>query len=146
MTNNFTPTGAMRRRTMRIIPAALVAVAFSMPIAATAEAAASILGSWQGRGSVRVKESGQVEPVSCSVRYEEGSGRTFVLNATCATTAGTFQQSGRIVKLGSNSYSGSLYSDQYAVSGKVSISVSGKSQTIRVNSSKGSGSLKLRKR
>ena len=130
---------------MRIIPAALLAMAFSLPIAATAEAA-SILGSWQGRGSVRVKESGQVEPVSCSVRYEEGTGRTFVLNATCATTAGTFQQSGRVVKRGSNSYSGRLYSDQYAVSGNVSISVSGKSQTIRVSSPKGSGSLKLRKR
>ncbi len=130
---------------MRIIPAALVAVAFSLPLVATAEAA-SILGSWQGRGSVRVKESGQVEPVSCSVRYESGTGRTFVLNATCATTAGTFQQSGRVVQRSSNSYSGRLYSDQYAVSGNVSISVSGKSQTIRVSSPKGSGSLRLRKR
>ena len=130
---------------MRIIPAALLAAAFSLPLIATAEAA-SILGSWSGRGTVRIKESGQVEPVSCSVRYEAGTGRTFVLNARCATTAGTFQQSGRVVQRSSNSYAGRLYSDQYAVSGNVSISVSGKSQTIRVNSPKGSGSLKLRKR
>lgn len=130
---------------MRIIPAALLAVAFSLPLGATADAAASIVGSWSGRGSVRLKESGQVEPVSCSVRYEVGGGRTFVLSARCATTAGTFQQSGRVVQNSTNSYSGRLYSDQYAVSGNVSISVSGSRQTVRVSSPKGSGSISLRK-
>ncbi len=131
---------------MRIIPAALLAAALSLPVAATAEAAASILGSWSGRGSVRIKQSGQVEPVSCSIRYEAGTGRTFVLNATCASTAGTFQQSGRVVQNSGNSYSGRLYSDQYAVSGNVRISVNGSRQTVRVSSPKGSGSISLRKR
>lgn len=131
---------------MRIIPAALLAMALGMPVATSASAAANILGSWSGRGSVRLT-SGQVEPVSCRVRYEKGDekGRTFVLKATCATTAGTFEQSGRVSKRSASSYSGSLYSDQYAVSGKVTISVRGSSQTIRVSSPKGSGSLSLSK-
>lgn len=131
---------------MRIIPAALLAVAFSLPLATSASAAANILGSWKGRGSVKLT-SGQVEPVSCSVKYESGdsTGKTYVLHATCATTAGTFRQSGRVVKRSGSSYTGRLYSDQYSVSGDVTISVSGTRQTVRVSSPKGSGSLSLRK-
>lgn len=130
---------------MRVIHAAILAAALSAPLATTASAAASILGSWSGRGTVKLT-SGQVEPVSCNVRYEEGGGRTFVLSARCASTAGTFVQSGRVVQRSSSSYTGRLYSDQYSVSGDVVISVSGSSQTVRVSSPKGSGSLSLRKR
>jgi len=131
---------------MRIIPAAVLAMALGMPIGTSASAAANIIGSWSGRGSVTLT-SGQVEPVSCRVSYEKGDdkGKTFVLNATCATTAGTFVQSGRVSKRSSSSYSGSLYSDQYSVSGKVTVSVNGSSQIIRVSSKKGRGSLSLRR-
>ncbi len=131
---------------MRIIPAAVLAMALGMPIATSASAAANIIGSWSGRGSVTLT-SGQVEPVSCRISYEKGDdkGRTFVLKATCATTAGTFEQSGRVSKRSSSSYSGSLYSDQYSLSGKVTVSVKGSSQTIRVSSKKGRGSLSLRR-
>lgn len=130
---------------MRIIPAVMVAVALSVPLATTAIAGASIVGSWSGRGTVKLT-SGQVEPVSCSVRYEESTGRTFVLNARCATTAGTFVQSGRVVQRSSSNYTGRLYSEQYSVSGDVIIFVSGLRQTVRVSSPKGSGSIKLNKR
>ena len=131
---------------MRIIPAAVLAMALGMPIATSASAAANIIGSWSGRGSMTLT-SGQVEPVSCRISYEKGDdkGRTFVLYATCATTAGTFEQSGRVSKRSSSSYSGSLYSDQYSVSGKITVSVKGSSQTIRVSSKKGRGSLSLRR-
>jgi hypothetical protein len=131
---------------MRIIPAAVLAMALGMPIATSASAAANIIGSWSGRGSVTLN-SGQVEPVSCRISYEKGDdkGRTFVLYATCATTAGTFEQSGRVSKRSSSSYSGSLYSDQYSVSGKITVSVKGSSQTLRVSSKNGRGSLNLRR-
>ncbi len=133
---------------MRFLPATVLALALGMPTMASVASAQSILGSWSGRGSVTLIPSGQVEPVSCRVSYEKGDdkGRTFVLNANCATTAGTFAQSGRVVKLRSGRYSGSLYSDQYAVSGKVTVSVSGSSQTVSVRSPKGKGLLKLTKR
>lgn len=130
---------------MRIIPAAILALGLSVPLASAASAASNIVGSWSGRGSVKLT-SGQVEPVSCNVSYEEGGGRTFVLNARCATTAGTFVQSGRVVQRSSSSYTGRLYSEQYSVSGDVSISVSGSSQTVRVSSPKGHGSIRLNKR
>ncbi len=131
---------------MRIIPAAVLAMALGMPIATSASAAANIIGSWSGRGSVTLT-SGQVEPVSCRISYEKGDdkGKTFVLKATCATTAGTFVQSGRVSKRSASSYAGSLYSDQYSVSGKITVSVNGSSQIMQVSSKKGRGRLSLRR-
>ena len=130
---------------MRVISAAVLALALGLPLTASVASAASIVGSWSGRGTIRLT-SGQVEPVSCSVKFEKSSGRTFLIHARCSTTAGIFEQSGRIVKRSSGKYSGRMYSDQYAVSGDLNISVSGKIQTVRISSSKGSGSIKLRKR
>jgi len=130
---------------MRIISAAVLALALGFPISASMASAASIAGSWSGRGTIRLT-TGQVEPVSCSVRYEKSTGRTYLVHARCSTTAGVFVQSGRIVQRSSSKYSGRLYSEQYAVSGDLNISLSGSRQTVRVSSSKGSGSLKLKKR
>ena len=132
---------------MRITSAAVLALALGLPMTASLASAASIVGSWSGRGTIRLT-TGQVEPVSCRVTYEQGDekGKTFVLKANCASTAGTFVQSDRVVKRSSSSYSGRLYSDQYAVSGNVSIKIKGSNQTVRVSSPKGTGSLKLKRR
>jgi len=106
--------------------------------------AASIAGSWSGGGSVKLT-SGQVEKVRCRIRYEKGSGRTVVLYVTCAHSNGTFEVSGRIVKLNNNYYSGRLYSEQYGTAGDVSISVSGNRQTVKAKSSKGMATVILTK-
>ena len=132
---------------MRIIPATMLALALSLSLV-TSATAASIRGSWSGRGTVTLIPSGHVEPVSCRVNYEKGDdrGRTSVLHATCASTAGTFVQTGRVVKLSSSKYTGRLYSGFYDVEGEVSISVRGTRQTVIVTSSKGKGKFNLRKR
>lgn len=107
--------------------------------------AASISGTWSGNGTVNLN-TGEKEVVRCRIRYEEGSGNTFVLHVTCAHSNGTFQQSGRVVQLSANSYSGRLYSDQYDVSGDVTIIVSGNRQTITAKSAKGTAYLVLTRR
>jgi hypothetical protein len=118
-----------------------------MLTAASAASAASLVGSWSGRGSVRLT-SGQVEPVSCKVRYAKGdsAGKTFTVNATCASTAGTFVLYGRVSKRSASSFRGSLYGEQSTVSGKITISLRGNSQSVGVSNSKGSGSITLRRR
>ena len=127
--------------------AATLALMLGMLTAASAAQAASIVGSWSGRGTVRLT-SGQVEPVSCKVSYAKGdsAGRTFVLNAKCAATAGTFVLYGRVSKRSAGSYRGTLFNEQSMVSGKITISIRGNAQSVRVNSARGSGSLKLRRR
>lgn len=133
---------------MRIIPATALALALSLPLLTNASAAASIIGSWKGRGSVTLIPSGHVETVRCKVSYEKGDdrGKTFVLHATCATTAGTFSQTGRVVKLSPSRYTGRLYSGQYKASGLVSISIRGSKQTVIVTSAKAKGKFILTKR
>ncbi|HDO52882.1 MAG TPA: hypothetical protein ENH05_09125 [Rhizobiales bacterium] len=132
---------------MRTTSAATLALTLGMLTATGVASAAPIVGSWSGRGTVRLT-SGQVEPVSCRVRYEKGdsAGKTFTLDAKCATTAGTFLLYGRVSRRSASSYRGSLYGEQSTVSGKITISVRGDSQTVRVSNSRGSGSLNLRKR
>ncbi len=130
---------------MRYILAGLLILALG-PLARVAYAKpAAIVGAWVGDGSVRLK-SGQVEKVRCRLSYQKDTGRTYILSATCSTTNGIFKQSGRVVQLKRNTYSGRLYSTQYSVSGRVTISISGRRQTLSVSSEKGSGRLILRKR
>jgi len=105
---------------------------------------APIAGSWAGGGSVKLT-SGQVAKIRCRIRYEKGSGRTVVLYVSCAHSNGTFEVSGRIVKLNNNYYSGRLYSEQYGTAGDVSISVSGNRQTVKAKSSKGMATVILTK-
>ncbi len=123
----------------------LLSLAVGASAGAGTAIAASIEGSWDGGGTVKLA-SGEDERVRCRVRYEQGTGRTFVLYATCAHSNGTFEQSGRVVQLSDNRYSGRLYSDQYSVSGDVSISVSGNRQTISAVSAKGTATLVLTRR
>ena len=132
---------------MRIFPTAALALTLGMLTATSAASAASIIGSWSGRGTVRLA-SGQVEAISCRVRYEKGdsAGKTIVLNAKCASTGGTFELYGRVSKRSASTYRGSLYREETTERGKISISLSGNSQRVRVNSSRGSGGLTLRRR
>lgn len=103
---------------------------------------ASIEGSWRGDGIATLKD-GQKENVRCRISYEKSTGRTFVIAAKCAHANGSFEQSGRVTQLGENSYSGRLYSEQYSVSGEVTITVTGTTQTVTAVSEKGQATLVL---
>jgi len=129
---------------MRYIFACLLAIVVGGFAGVDAAKAASITGSWSGGGSVRLT-SGQVEKVRCRIRYEQGSGRTVVLYVTCAHSNGTFQVSGRIVKMSNSRYSGRLYSEQYGTAGDVGISMSGNRQTLKATSPKGTATVILTK-
>ena len=124
--------------------AALSATAIA-GFAAPAANADVLSGAWSGGGTVRLT-SGQVEKVRCRVSYSKSTGKTYLINATCSSTGGTFAQTGRVVQLSGNRFRGRLYSDEYEVSGNISISVRGKRQTVSVSSAKGTGSLALSKR
>ena len=130
---------------MRYAFACLLALALGAFQSADAAKAASIEGSWSGGGTVRLATGG-VEVVRCRMRYEKSTGRTFLIHVVCAHANGTFNVSGRIVKLSASRYSGRLYSDQYSVSGDVGIRVSGTRQTVTAKSSKGTATVTLTKR
>lgn len=128
-----------------LLPAVLLPLAVAMPGMASSATADVLSGAWSGGGTVRLT-NGHVEKVRCRVRYSKSTGKTYLINATCSSTGGTFAQTGRVVQTSGNSFRGRLYSDQYDVSGNVSISVRGRRQTVSVSSAKGRGSLALSKR
>ena len=104
--------------------------------------AAPIAGSWAGKGSVKLT-SGQIEKVRCRIRYENGTGRTVVLYVKCSHANGTFQVSGRVVKVSSTFYSGRLYSEEYGTAGDVGITVRGNRQTVTAKSEQGTATVIL---
>lgn len=129
---------------MRIISACVMALAMSA-FATPGHAAEDVLsGAWSGGGTVNLKKGG-AEKLRCRISYEKSTGRTFLMHASCAHSSGTFKQTGRVVQISGSRFTGSLYSDQYSVSGDIAINVSGGSQRISVKSPKGSGSLSLSK-
>lgn len=127
---------------MRYVLVCLLTMAAGAFAGADVAKAASIIGSWKGNGSVRLT-SGQVERIRCRMRYEQGSGRTVVLYITCAHANGTFEVSGRIVKISNSSYSGRLYSEHYNTAGDVRITVRGNRQTLKAISAKGTATVFL---
>ena len=130
---------------MRYVFTCLLVLAFGAFQGASSANSASIEGTWNGGGTVKLAAGG-VEKVRCRMRYEKGTGRTFVIHVTCSHANGTFRVSGRIVKLSASRYSGRLYSDQYSVSGDVGIRVSGNRQTVTAKSAKGTATVTLTKR
>lgn len=129
---------------MRVVLAGFLALALGAVGGVSVANAASIDGSWHGEGTVKLA-SGEAEKVRCRIRYQESTGRTFIINVTCAHTHGIFEQSGRIVQVSGSQYSGRLYSNQYGVAGDVRISVNGSRQTITAKSPKGSARITLTK-
>ncbi len=127
---------------MRTLLACFLILAFSAIAGVSGVQAASINGSWRGEGIVKLP-SGDTERVRCRISYEESTGRTFLLHVSCAHTNGIFEQSGRIVQISADRYTGRLYSQQYGVTGQVSISVNGRQQTITARSPKGSATVNL---
>lgn len=124
----------------------VLAVPFALGLLGTPSAPAqadAIVGNWSGSGTVR--HDGGTDAVRCRVSYNKGTGRTYEVYANCAHPNGTFKQSGRVVDRGGNRYTGRVYSDQYQVTGSVTVSVRGNSQSISVNSPRGSAKLTLRR-
>jgi hypothetical protein len=120
--------------------AAAAAVALT-PQAAFADSGLS--GTWSGGGSVTFG-SGARERARCRATFSPTSKTSYEYSATCATQSGTASASGHVRGNGTN-FRGSFYNAEYDTNGSISITVSGRSQTVRLLSSKGSALLRLSK-
>jgi hypothetical protein len=108
--------------------------------AATASAA-DLAGSWKGGGTVTFASGGS-ENARCRATFSPSGKSAYDVSATCATQSGTVSQTAFVRGSGS-SYRGTFYNPEFDTSGKISIAVSGKSQVVRLNSSKGSAVIRL---
>ena len=104
-------------------------------------AAADLSGSWKGGGTVQFS-SGSSETARCRATFSPSGKSAYDVSATCATQSGTVSQTAFIRGSG-NSFRGTFYNPEFDTSGRISISVSGGSQVVRLTSSKGSAVIRL---
>jgi hypothetical protein len=116
----------------------LVAAAAAAPAAAESDLLA---GTWRGGGTVTYN-SGSTEHARCRATVIPSGKAAYDINATCATQSGTVSQQAFVRGRG-NSYRGTFYNASFDATGKISISVSGRSSTVRLISTKGSAVLRL---
>ena len=116
-------------------------LALSLAVATTAASAADLSGSWKGGDTVRFN-SGASEQAHCRATFSPSGKSAYDVSATCATSSGTVSQTA-FVRGSGNSYRGTFYNPDFDASGRITIAVSGKSQVVRLNSTKGSAVIRL---
>jgi hypothetical protein len=84
--------------------------------------------------------------VSCRISYSPQSGNLVGVNVKCTSTSTKrIVQAGQLRQVGANTYVGQFASAKHAVSGRVTVTVSGSVQTVTFNSNKGHASVTLKK-
>ncbi len=113
-------------------------------MAMPAAGAADLAGSWRGAGTVKFS-SGASEHAHCRATFSPSGRSAYDVSATCATSSGSVSQTA-FVRGSGNSYRGTFYNPEYDTSGRIQISVSGRSQVVRLTSTKGSALIRLSRR
>ena len=130
------------------------ALAFGMPISGAfaveeekavvveiANGGGALDGTWNGGGSVMFG-SGQAEKARCRATFNKTSKFSYDILATCATPSGKVSQTATVRGSGSK-YHGTFYNADFDLSGAINITVSGRSQTVRLSSTKANAVLRL---
>lgn len=113
--------------------------------AAQAASPASISGNWAGSGTVQL-QSGNQERVRCRVKYGRIAGQDFSLNARCATSGTSIDQTGKLTRVSKNRYVGDVHNEQFNVRAKITITVSGRHQNVQISGNEGSAKMRLTRR
>ena len=137
--------GKMRRHsTARTASTFAVAAATAIVVlsgAAVAEPAV-LQGTWSGGGTI-FYAGGTSEGARCRARYTRIAGNTYDVTAACATASTRVDQTAQVRQVAANRYAGTFYNSQYGVTGRISIVVNGRSQTVLLQGSQASARFRL---
>jgi hypothetical protein len=122
-----------------VLGVTLMAAAFVAP-AANAQ---SISGHWRG-GGVVVFSDGHRERARCTAHYTP-SGRGYSLEGTCATDAGSADQTAVLRQTGTNTYSGAFENQTFGIRGSIHVTVNGNTQSVSLRGGGGYASLNMRR-
>jgi hypothetical protein len=129
------------KTSLRLLALAPLALLLSIEGAA----ASALSGTWSGSG-VAVPNDGAKEKVSCRISYSPQGAKLVGVNVKCTSTSTKrIVQAGQLKQVGENTYVGQFASAKHAVSGRVTVTVSGSVQTVTFNSNKGHASVTLKK-
>lgn len=130
---------------MRKLILALPVLLGSIAISSITAHAGPIDGTWSGGGYVQITD-GKREKVRCKVTYSRQTDKVYAVNAVCASPSNKIRQTGEVLLVSKDRYVGDFYNNQFDISGRVKVNVSGSKQTVSFKSSSGHGSMNLRKR
>jgi hypothetical protein len=134
-------------QTSRAVAAGVFAAVFGLGVSSAGAAHAepgSLVGSWSGGGSIAFA-SGSKEKARCRARFAKTGASSYVMSATCATASAKVDQSATLYRSGANSYTGSFFTQQYNTGGSIRITVSGRTQKVRLSGEAGTAFFSLRK-
>ena len=126
-TTRTSTTSRTAKRTLKRTLAALAGMVMVMtPMLATPALAEGLAGSWSGSGSVQLP-SGNTEKARCRVSFSKAGGKSYGMNAVCASTSAKVSQTASLEQVGPNKYAGEFTNAEYGVSGSINVTVNGNS-------------------
>ena len=121
------------------LTASLALIALTNAASAAAE---GLSGSWHGSGSV-VLPSGATEKARCKVSFSKQGGKSYGMNAVCASSSAKASQTATLEQVGANKYSGEFNNAEYGVTGSINITVNGSSLSAALQGGGGSAFFNL---
>jgi hypothetical protein len=114
----------------------------SAPAPAAAQSP-GLAGNWTGGGTV-VFPSGASERAKCRVRYSQTTTTRYRAVGVCATSSGRVEQTATLRRVSDTRYVGTFYNSEYGVTGSISVTLRGSSQSVSLSGENGaSASLRL---
>lgn len=104
--------------------------------------AQSLSGSWSG-GGVVVFPSGERERARCRATFSSRGGRSYSMNAVCATPSTRVVQRAEVTQLTSTRYSGEFYNTEFGIAGSIRITVEGRRLSASLSGGGGTASFSL---
>jgi len=124
----------------RIVAAVMTASALiALPSLAVAE---GLAGSWRGNGSV-VLPSGATEKARCRVSFSKQGGRSYAMNAVCASSSVRVSQTASLQQVGANRFVGEFINNEYGITGSINLTLSGSSVSAALHGGGGSAFFNL---
>lgn len=106
---------------------AILAPAMAFSLAAAGPAAAEGLsGAWSGSGSV-VLPSGDSEKARCKVSFRKTGGKSYGMDAVCASSSTRVSQTATLEQVSANRYAGDFTNNEFNVSGSINVTINGNS-------------------
>jgi hypothetical protein len=109
-----------------------------------AGAASTISGAWAGSGVAHYRH--RVDRIVCRVTFEPIGGKSYRLSALCSTGNDRYEETGRVTRIATGRYSGSVLNTRFNQRGSVALTQRGSHLSVGVSSRRGTANLTLSRR
>jgi hypothetical protein len=109
-----------------------------------AGAASTISGAWAGSGVAHYRH--RIDRIVCRVTFKPIGGKSYRLSALCSTGGDRYEETGRVTRIATGRYSGSVFNTRFNQRGSAALTQRGDRLAVTVTGRRGSASLTLTRR